>query len=511
MSEKEPDAPKQEGPQTASSGQSTPEQPTTNTAAPRPPESTEHVSENSAAASKTPNASEKKAEASKKAAAKADAPTTEPATDAATTDNTPADTSGNGDTPVTDSSEQQEKKRTPIWLIILVFINLVLIIALAAGYWMDRRDQRADVQATQSGIAVLDDRLGRAEGSINKNRSSGSRNASDTARYSKQVSRLKDQIAHNTDLLAKLPGAERQDWLLAEAEYLMRLANQRLTLEKDWQGAIAMLQAADAVVLETNNPRYDNVRAQLSKETLALRQVPAVDVVGAVNRLQALQDAIEQLDWRPQHSMPSQPLPDLDAPESQAWYQTLWTNVRDLVMRMVVIRFDHTVDIPIGPEHQYQLQYGMHLMLEQAQIAVLRRQQALYDRSLNRVGGWLERNLINDSSSARAVRETLTELKGWNIDPQMPDIKGSLMMLRDVLEKQRRGVFNTPTVPDAKPASKPAPAVKAKPAPAPVTKPAATPTTTIKTTPIKPASTDATVTEHAAESSDAKKPAEGDK
>ena len=40
------------------------------------------------------------------------------------------------------------------------------------------------------------------------------------------------QLQQNAQRIAQLPGADRNDWLLAEAEYLLRLANQRLGLEK---------------------------------------------------------------------------------------------------------------------------------------------------------------------------------------------------------------------------------------------------------------------------------------
>jgi len=204
-----------------------------------------------------------------------------------------------------------------------------------------------------------------------------------------------------------------------------------------------MLLAADKVILETNNPRYDAVRAQLAKEILALRQVPTVDTVGAVNRLQALQDTLEKLDWRPQRSMPELADAATSPEEAARWFDHMWEGVLEQMQRMIVIRFDQKVDIPVGPDQQYQLQYGMHLMLEQAQIAVLRRQQALYDRSLTRVKGWIDGHLINDSASARAVKDTLAELQGWKIDPQMPEVNRSLFMLREILEKQRRGVFDT--------------------------------------------------------------------
>lgn len=434
MSEKESDAPKSQGPETS------------------PPEETKASQE--ATGVETPSLSIEKSDTSSEDAAKSDATTDAPDSDKADKkpEEMPADaaTGGSGPTadegeasPVPAPEEEPAKARTPLWLILLAVINLALIIALAAGYWMDRREQHSSLQTTQSGIAVLDDRIERAEGAISSNSNNSRRNANDTARFNQQAARLKKQIDHNTDLLAKLPGAERQDWLLAEAEYLMRLAHQRLTLEKDWQGAVAMLLAADKVILETNNPRYDAVRAQLAKEILALRQVPTVDTVGAVNRLQALQDTLEKLDWRPQRSMPELADAATSPEEAARWFDHMWEGVLEQMQRMIVIRFDQKVDIPVGPDQQYQLQYGMHLMLEQAQIAVLRRQQALYDRSLTRVKGWIDGHLINDSASARAVKDTLAELQGWKIDPQMPEVNRSLFMLREILEKQRRGVFDT--------------------------------------------------------------------
>lgn len=467
MSEKESDAPKSQGPETSPPEKTTASQEATgvDASSPSSQEATAQTDLEKVETSVNTAADDKPVEA-----ASADKPLElapdEPSS--ATPEATPATPSiepTSTESASTESASQDpepSKTRTPIWLILLAFINLGLIIALAAGYWMDRRDQRDSLQTTQSGIAVLDDRIGRAEGAITGNSDKSRRNASDTARFNQQAARLKKQINHNTDLLAKLPGAERQDWLLAEAEYLMRLSHQRLTLEKDWQGAIAMLVAADKVILETNNPRYDAVRAQLAKEILALRQVPAVDVVGAVNRLQALQNSLEQLDWRPQRSMPELADAASSPEEAAIWFENLWEGVTEQMQRMIVIRFDQKVDIPVGPDQQYQLQYGMHLMLEQAQIAVLRRQQALYDRSLKRIQNWIDGHLINDSASARAVRDTLTELQSWQIDPQMPEVNRSLFMLREILEKQRRGVFDAKKA--GQKASKPA-AKTAKPAP----------------------------------------------
>ena len=85
---------------------------------------------------------------------------------------------------------------------------------------------------------------------------------------------LQEQQDSNARELEQLASANQQDWLLAEAEYLLRLANQRLHLERDWNSALSMLQAADNVLAETHNPRTKAVRAAIAKEIPALKANP---------------------------------------------------------------------------------------------------------------------------------------------------------------------------------------------------------------------------------------------
>ena len=168
---------------------------------------------------------------------------------------------------------QKEKRSSNV----LSWFNLLLIIILfalagAAGFFGWQQQQAATAET-----AVLTDRLNTA---LQKIEASNARETTLMQRaeaLNTASQNLAAQVAHNTERLGKLPGAERQDWLLAEAEYLLRLASQRLELERDWEGAISMLTAADNVIIETRNPRFDKVRAQIARELMALRAVPAVD------------------------------------------------------------------------------------------------------------------------------------------------------------------------------------------------------------------------------------------
>jgi uroporphyrin-3 C-methyltransferase len=126
--------------------------------------------------------------------------------------------------------------------------------------------------------------------------------------------------------------------------------------------------------------------------------------------------------------------------EQQVWYWQLWHDVRDSISRMVRIRTrNEPMAAPLTPDQQYYLQQNMHLMLEQAQVALLREQAELYQHSLKRVSTWLDEYQVIEDVRTRAARAALTELQAWDVSPQVPDISNSLLKLQDLVEQQRRG------------------------------------------------------------------------
>ena len=314
------------------------------------------------------------------------------------------------------------------------------LFALAAyAGWLSWAQQ----QNTAAELAVLRDRVDQAQNNAAALSAKEAELLAQAKALNEQSAQLQEQVAHNTDRLGKLPGAERQDWLLAEAEYLLRMANQRLQLERDWDGALSMLQAADNVLTETRNPRLNPVRATLAKEMLALRTAPAIDLTGAVLRVQALQEQITQLPWIPDRLIAEQPATEAEVPAAdgdETWYWQLWNSVSTSLQGMIRIRERSApVAAPLTPDQQYYLQQNMHLMLEQAQVALLRQQADLYQHSLKRVGGWLQDYLIVDDERTRAASNALQELQQWNVAPALPDISRSLQQLQTLVEQQRRG------------------------------------------------------------------------
>ena len=66
-------------------------------------------------------------------------------------------------------------------------------------------------------------------------------------------------------------GASRQDWRLAEAEHLLRMASLRLSALHDTNSARFLLQAADQILMEQDDPAAFAAREQLAKSISALQ------------------------------------------------------------------------------------------------------------------------------------------------------------------------------------------------------------------------------------------------
>ncbi len=327
-------------------------------------------------------------------------------------------------------------RRAGWWLLLLILLG-----ALAAGGWFALQVH----QQMQTDMAVLSDRIAATQELERRQQQAFTQLQQQLQAQQQSYQQLQQQLQHNSDRLAQLPGAERQDWLLAEAEYLLRLANQRLQLERDWNGALGLLQAADAVLVETRNPGLTRIRETLAQDMLALRQAPALDATGAVLRLQALQQQLPQLPWLPDRLLPDTGV-DLLASEAQqplpeSWYGQLWHKMMSALTGLVRIR-ERTGDVaaPLSPDQQYYLQQNMNLMLEQAQAALLREQAELYEHSLQRVQNWLQQYLLIEDDRTRAVQQSLQELQAWPVAPARPDISRSLLQLQQWVEQQRRGM-----------------------------------------------------------------------
>ncbi len=231
----------------------------------------------------------------------------------------------------------------------------------------------------------------------------------------------------------KRVGASGSQWMVAEAEYLLRLANNRLTLARDTATARAALKLADERLRDTGDPGWNGVREKIAQDITALDNARLPDTAGLSARLSALAEQVPQLRLAgatlggAPRSAPQKPG---TTPRARRSWDTLlndlWTGFKQTVR---IRRNDKPVQAMLPPEQQFFLYQNLRLHLESARLAVARGDRKLYRDSLDTVAQWLDSYFDPNDAHTRAMHKAVDELKAIDVRPPLPDISGSLRAL----------------------------------------------------------------------------------
>ncbi len=224
-----------------------------------------------------------------------------------------------------------------------------------------------------------------------------------------------------------------REWKIAEVEYLLRIANHRVLMEGDVEAALQLMEAADAILEELDDFAFFQVRAQLADEMLALKGVRSGDLQGVYLRLEAIKTSIGELPARvPDYFRPeSSPEASVDGPEG------FWSVLAaEFSGYFQLRRFDGATKPLLAPEENVYLELNLRLAMERAQLAVLRRNQLVFEQSLASARDWIVEFLDPDNEGVRQVVEELDALSTVKLERELPDVSGSLTAL---LELRRGG------------------------------------------------------------------------
>ena len=129
-----------------------------------------------------------------------------------------------------------EKKNSFALILAVIAIVLLLLVSAGGGVYIWQQfqtiNQNKGTQTKQ--VSDLQTQLQILQANIT-NFASGQSKLNDDIRT--ELGALLELNQFNSKTLAQLKNGNRLDWLRAESEYLLRLANQRLNLEQDVSGA----------------------------------------------------------------------------------------------------------------------------------------------------------------------------------------------------------------------------------------------------------------------------------
>ena len=255
--------------------------------------------------------------------------------------------------------------------------------------------------------------------------------------------------------LRSLTSTTTDDWRLAEVEYLLRLANQRILISKDSTTALNLLATADQILLTLADPRFFDIRKAIAEDRAALLLVGQQDLDGVFLRLSAL---TQQLDKLPLIVMPTfdttakVEIDNVDDSVLSSWQQSInaignatWQELKGLV---VINQRDSDIKPLLPPDQQYYLRGNLQLMINQSQLALLDGRQAVYSDSLYRAERWLQDYFASDTDAIQSVIADIQQLQTIKVNIELPDIAGALLAVKQFFSEQRQ-IEKLKTKPDA--------------------------------------------------------------
>ncbi|MFT7559549.1 MAG: uroporphyrin-3 C-methyltransferase [Flavobacteriales bacterium] len=261
------------------------------------------------------------------------------------------------------------------------------------------------------------------------------------AGYKKRLELTESRLDSTTKRLRALSSTSREDWLLAEAEYLLKLANQRIVIEKHASNAIALLEEADEILRAMDELELRPLRAAITRDLAALKLADAVDFEGLYLQLNALAEQVENL---PLYTSTLSELGRVDevggavANENNgvlvSSFKRFLEKYKDYIR---VVDLDENSKGLISTESTLYLQQNLRLTLERSQLALLREHEKIYQQSLQQAQTWVLKYFPVSERSQKFNRE-LASLSQKNIIQELPDISHSLELLHVYIDSLHR-------------------------------------------------------------------------
>ncbi|SEM58834.1 uroporphyrin-3 C-methyltransferase [Pseudomonas sp. ok272] len=250
------------------------------------------------------------------------------------------------------------------------------------------------------------------------------------------VAQLQGDQQRLNQRLETVLGASRKDWRLAEAEHLLRLASLRLSALQDVSSAQALVQGADEILREQNDPGSFAAREQIAKSLAALRSTEQPDRTGLFLQLGALRDQVAELtELAPEFHAGGESLSALTADGDGASRWSLWW---EQISRY--FRVDFNADKHIRPllagQSLTQVRLALSLALEQAQWAALNGQAPVYTQALTEARDVLKGSFNQDNPQSKVMLEQLAELAKQPVTVLTPDLATTLSTVQGYLERR---------------------------------------------------------------------------
>lgn len=320
----------------------------------------------------------------------------------------------------------------PLWPKLLLALTLIIAVT-ATGWlgWTEWQQRLADAEEFNARLVSLDTSYRAIE---QQSRLAEKRSSQRSDQMLQVLTNIQLRLNNQGKRLVELGSTTRSDWLLAEASYLARLANQRLQTERSTKSPLALLQNVDVILKQLDDPELLPVRRAVAADITALQLAGEVDSAGLYLELSALAEAVVKLSvLKPMTETMPEPKQTENAIDEQPKLRSMVTGFITSVSQLIRVSQRSQPIEPLLQVHEEAIvRQNLRLMLEQAQSAVMREEQAIYSQSLEKAQRWLAQ-YFQLNPSATVIQQRLANLSDIEVVQQLPNISDSLQAIETLI------------------------------------------------------------------------------
>lgn len=331
--------------------------------------------------------------------------------------------------------------------VVLGTVAIVLSLFFGGGLTYQMQQQNAEYQAR---INALQTQLSQTQSSMQQDldatKQQAIAKATEVTHRAETILEQQQKSIESLQLaIADVKGRRPNDWLLAEADYLVKLAGRKLFLEHDAVSATQLMESADQRIAALNDPSLVPLRKAMANDITRLKTIPLIDREGLVLRLTALQQQVDNLP------LANALLPEEEQVEERKvsediydWQDNLMTSLKDFSENFITFRTRDGNVIPLlSPQQHFYLKENIKAKLETAIKAVYVEQQDIYSAALTTADKWSSAFFNQEANTVVEFNKTLEMLSKQQIQVDYPVKLQTQQQLSDVIRDRLRREVTT--------------------------------------------------------------------
>ena len=351
-------------------------------------------------------------------------------------------------------TEQPEKReRGNKTGLVLSVIAIAIALAAGAGLYGWGKQQAASQSAASDTLAnqlialqkSQETQKAELEGIIKQQ-------ASQLDASERQQAALANQLDEVQQKVASISGTDAKTWLLAQADFLVKLAGRKLWSDRDVTTAAALLKSADASLADMNDPSLIGARRAITDDIASLSAVAQIDYDGIILQVNQLSNQIDNLRLADNNDDDT-PM-DNDSSELSAsigeWRVNLQKSWRSFMDSFITVRRRDETAVPLlAPNQDVYLRENIRSRLLVAAQAVPRHQEETYKQALDNVSTWVRAYYDTNDATTKAFLDDVDKLGQQSITMNVPDTLQSQPLLEKLMQTRVRNLLAQPAAPQA--------------------------------------------------------------